>query len=173
MCHCGSCGSSAIVPSYLRGYFVGSKFFLVGVSWVLFSCEYFVGPNIFSRRYFVGPKCFLVDILWVRNFSRGYFIGQFFFLWVVCGSKYFSISWIQIFFSGVFCGAKVYLVGISRVWYFLSHDKFCDSKIFSCSLHEKGWQKTELYKYISNHVFYSNRLQQLSVLFILKKWFIY
>ena len=107
MCHCGSCGSSAIVPSYLRGYFVGSKFFLVGVSWVLFSCEYFVGPNIFSRRYFVGPKCFLVDIFWVRNFSRGYFIGQFFFLWVVCGSKYFSISWIEIFFSGVFCGAKV------------------------------------------------------------------
>ena len=40
MCHRGFCGSSFIVPSYLRGYFVG--------------------PKIFSREFSLDPKFFLV-----------------------------------------------------------------------------------------------------------------
>ena len=131
MCHCGSCGSSAIVPSYLRGYFVGSKFFLVGVSWVqnvflwvfcgskYFFSQVFRGSKMFSRGYFVGPKIFFVCFFWVRNFSRGYFIGQFFFL---VGSL-----WVQIFLY--FVNPKFFLVGILWgqsfiTWVFHGSDTF-------------------------------------------------
>ena len=56
----------AIVPSrvfrepkiFARGYFVGPKNFLLGISWV----------PIFLRGYFVGPRFFLVGISWVLNF---------------------------------------------------------------------------------------------------------
>ena len=56
----------AIVPSWVfrepkisaRGYFVGPKNFLLGISWV----------PIFFRGYFVGPRFFLVGISWVLNF---------------------------------------------------------------------------------------------------------
>ena len=55
----------AIVPSWVfrepkifaRGYFVGPKNFLLGISWV----------PIFLRGYFVGPRFFLVGISWVLN----------------------------------------------------------------------------------------------------------
>ena len=47
--------------SCLRGYFVGSEYFLVGISWVqsLFSWV-FRGSKIFSRGYFAVPKFSLV-----------------------------------------------------------------------------------------------------------------
>ena len=79
-CHRGSRGSCATVPSWVfhglkifsRGYFAGSKYFLVGISWVpnffprvfrgskVLSREHFVQPKFFSRRYFVEPKFSLV-----------------------------------------------------------------------------------------------------------------
>ena len=88
---------------YSRGYFVGSKCFLVGNSWVqkTFS-QVFRGFKIISCRYFVGPKYFLVDIMKVQNtstwvfrvskiFSQGYFMGQKFFL--------LGILWVQNFIA--------------------------------------------------------------------------
>ena len=83
------CGFNAIVPSYLCGYFVGLKFFLVNISqvqtffsWVfrgseIFSCGYFVGTK-FSLWVFVGPK-FLRRYTWSELFLVG-------------------ISWVQLFF---------------------------------------------------------------------------
>ena len=58
------------VQNFSYGYFMGLKYFLVGISW----------SQIFSCGYFVGPRFFLVVILWVQNFV----------LWVFCGSKIFS-----------------------------------------------------------------------------------
>ena len=69
-CHRGSCGSSTIAPSRLRGYFVGLEHFLVDTSWI----------QNFSRGYFMGINFFLVSISWVQNF----------FLWVFRGSNFFS-----------------------------------------------------------------------------------
>ena len=43
---------------FARGYFVGPKNFLLGISWV----------PVFFRGYFVGPRFFLVGISWVLNF---------------------------------------------------------------------------------------------------------
>ena len=57
----GSRGFSGILPSCLRRYFVGHKFFLVSVSWLPnFFSWVFRGSQLFSRGYFVGPKFFLV-----------------------------------------------------------------------------------------------------------------
>ena len=45
---------------FSRGYFVGKKFFIVGISWIPnFFLWAFVG-SVFSRGYFAGPKFFLV-----------------------------------------------------------------------------------------------------------------
>ena len=66
--HRGSCRSSTIMPSFLRG----SKFFFVGISWV---------QNV-SSGYFVGLKLFYVSILWVQHF----------FSWVFCGFNFFAVA---------------------------------------------------------------------------------
>ena len=51
------------VSNFCRGYFVGLKFFPVGISWVRnFFSWVFRWSKIFSRGYFVGPKCFLMNI---------------------------------------------------------------------------------------------------------------
>ena len=115
-------GLVGLMPLCHRGYFLGPKFFLVGISWILF---FLVGTSLvqnFSRGYFVGPKVFLVGIMWV-----------------------------QFFFSA--------LISV-------------DSKIFSCWLHEKEWQKREMHKYAQTAYSIPNLFQQFSVLFILEKYFI-
>ena len=57
-----------LVPLCLCGYFIGPKFFLVGIAWVsIFSCGIWWVPN-FSRGYFVGPNFFLMGISWVQDF---------------------------------------------------------------------------------------------------------
>ena len=108
--HCGSRGFSAIVPSSVclapkcfLGYFVGPKYFLVGISWVqnIFSGVFrvlwvFRVSKVFSRGYFVGPKFFRVGISWVQNFSREYLMGPKFFL---VGSKFFLVGNFVIFSS--------------------------------------------------------------------------
>ena len=78
-------GSRVMVPLCLRRpkifsrvYFVGTKFFLVGVSWA----------RIFLSPVFGGSKFFFVGISWVqrwafrvsRFFSRGCFVDPKFFL---------------------------------------------------------------------------------------------
>ena len=71
--------------------FMGPKFFLVGISWVLnFFSWVFHGSEIFPRGCFVGPKFFLVGISRVQNFFSRIF----------CGSKIFS--------RGYFVGPKVF-----------------------------------------------------------------
>ena len=67
LCHRGS---RAMLPPCLRGfeifshgYFMGPRFFLVGISWV---------RHFFSWVFFVGPKFYLVGISWVQHFSRGF-----------------------------------------------------------------------------------------------------
>ena len=53
--------------SWLRGYFVGPKFFLVGISRIeKFFSRVFRGFKIFSRRFFVGSKIFRVGITLVH-----------------------------------------------------------------------------------------------------------
>ena len=83
-----------LVPSCLRGsekffcgYFVGSEYFLMGISWVSNSFSWvFRGFKIFSRGYFVGPKFSPVGILRVKDF----------FSWLFPGPK---ILWFSINFS--------------------------------------------------------------------------
>ena len=54
---CNSKNFGLDLVNFSRGYFVGSKFHFVGISWIKF----------FSCEYFVGPKFFLVGISRVRN----------------------------------------------------------------------------------------------------------
>ena len=65
-CHC------VIVPLYhqvfSRWYFVGPKFFLVGMTWV----------QNFSLGYFVGLKLFFVGMSWGQNFFSWVFHGSIF-----------------------------------------------------------------------------------------------
>ena len=73
--------------SFFCGYFVGSEYFLMGISWVWNSFSWvFRGFKIFSRGYFVGPKFSLVGILRVKDF----------FSWLFRGPK---ILWFSINFS--------------------------------------------------------------------------
>ena len=129
-CYSRSRGFSAIVQSCLRGfktfsrgYFVSPKFFLVGISWV---------QNFFSW-VFRGSKVFLVDISWVQNFSRGYSWVRNFFSWV--------LSWILNFLVGISWVRNFFLVSISCVQFFFSCGWFRVSKIFSCWLYKRKWQK--------------------------------
>ena len=125
MCHCGSCGSSAIVPSYLRGYFVGSKFFLVGVSWVqhvflwvfcrskYFFSQVFRGSKMFSRGYFVGPKFFSWVFYWSVFFLVGSLWVQLFFYFVDPNFFLGGILWGQSFISWVFHGSDIFFLMIN------------------------------------------------------------
>ena len=82
-----------LVPSCLRwsenfprGYFVGPKYFPVGILWVSnFLSWVFRGSQFFSRGYFVGPKFFLVGISLVQDF----------FSWVFRGSEMFSHEYLM------------------------------------------------------------------------------
>ena len=69
----GSCAIVSLVglvPSCHRWYFVGSNFFLVGISWVQNIFWWvFLGSQFFYRGYFVGPKFFLLGILLGLKFS--------------------------------------------------------------------------------------------------------
>ena len=74
---------------FSRGYFVGLKFFLVNISWVLnFFPWIFRGFKVFSwalvgPKFFLlgvrGSKIFLVSIRGSEVFSREYFLGPIFF----------------------------------------------------------------------------------------------
>ena len=112
------------------------------------------------RGYFVGPNFFLVAIWSVpesKIFSRGYLWVQNFFWWVFHGSKIFSC--VSNFFSWVFRGSS---------HFFFLGGWFCDSKIFSCWLHNQEWQK-EKYKNTSQTMYsFLNRFQQLSIVYIRK-----
>ena len=59
------CGSK----NFSGAYFVGPKFFLMGILWVLIVFSWVVR----------GSKFFLVGISWVQNLSRGYLLGPNFF----------------------------------------------------------------------------------------------
>ena len=50
----------------------------------------FRGSRFLSGGYFVDRKSFPVGILWVQNFSCGYFVSQHFLPWVFYGSEIFS-----------------------------------------------------------------------------------
>ena len=90
----GSRAIVGLVPSCLcgpkifsRGYFMGPKYILVGISWVSSIFLWvFRGSKLFFRRCFVCPKFFVRVISWVKNF----------FSWVFCRSK---ILWFSINFS--------------------------------------------------------------------------
>ena len=133
---------------FSRGYFLGLKFFLVGISWVQnFSRGYFVGPKFFLVGI-RGSKLFLAGIRGSKIFSRGYFAGPKFFSRVFRGCEIFS----REYFVGpyFFCG-----------W-------FRDSKISSCYLHEQEWQKKK-YKSTSQTTYsFLNRFQQWSIDYIRK-----
>ena len=80
-CHRGCRGSSVILSSCLREYFVGLKYFLVGISWSQsFFSQVFRWSKDFSRGYFVIQRFFLVGISWARNF---FLWVQNSFLWVI------------------------------------------------------------------------------------------
>ena len=114
----GCRGSSAIVPSCLPGYFVSSKFFLVGISWVQnFFSWVFLESKFFSRGYFLGPNFFLVVFRRFKNFSGGCFLGsKIFSEGYFVGPKFFlvGILWVQIFFLvGILWVQNIFLVGMS------------------------------------------------------------
>ena len=65
-CHCGSRGSSAIVPSCIYRYFVGPKCFLLSISWAR---SFFSSVWISFVWVFRGDKFFLVADFVIRKFS--------------------------------------------------------------------------------------------------------
>ena len=87
--------SWVIVPSCLRGYFVGWKYFLVGISWVPnFFSWVFCMIQSFFRGYFLGPKFFTVGLkLSLRKLFRNF---QFLIAWEKVAQKYI---WNCVFFS--------------------------------------------------------------------------
>ena len=106
-------GLVGLVPSCLRGYFVGPKFFPVDISYVsIFFLRLFRVPKIFSCQRFVGLKFFLVGIWWVQDlFLLGILRFQIFFLWVFREQKFFSWArnydlWVFLLFSVVGCRRK-------------------------------------------------------------------
>ena len=67
----------SLVPSCLRGYFVGPICFLVAISWVQKCFSVVVrGSKMFFRGYFVGPKIFLLGILCIQKLLSGAFRGS-------------------------------------------------------------------------------------------------
>ena len=108
------------MPTCLRG----SKFLLLGISWI----------QISSVGYFMDPNFFLWVFRGSKFFCRGHFVGSNFFFWVFRGSKFLVviISCLQIssceyfmgpnfFFSWVFRGSNfvgpnVFLVSMSISW---------------------------------------------------------
>ena len=79
----GSCAIVGLVLCCHRA-FVGSKSFLMGISWVQdFFSWVFRGSEICFRGYFVGPTFFLVGIFrGSKILSCRYFVGPTFFSWV-------------------------------------------------------------------------------------------
>ena len=152
MCVTRHRGSSAIVPSCLRGYFVGPKFFLVGVSWVRI---------FFLCRYFLGSKVFLAGVSWVQNFfswifhefkisPRGYFVSSNFFL--------VGISWVRNFFSLVFLVGPIFVL-LANSWF----------KDYSIAGYMRKCDRKHKYRntFHTTHSF-SNRFRQLSIACIRK-----
>ena len=88
-CHYAFEGIAWVQDFFSRGYFVGLKFFLVSISWVLnFFPWIFRGFKVFSwalvgPKFFLlgvrGSKIFLVSIRGSEVFSREYFLGPIFF----------------------------------------------------------------------------------------------
>ena len=124
---------------FSRGYFVDEIFFVVEISWVQNIYRgYLVGPKLFlvgiSRTHiffswvFRRCKIFSVDISRVQNFSRGNFLGPKYLSWVSRRSKivsrgYFMVQkfflvgtlWVQNFFSWVFHRSKFFFIVINFV----------------------------------------------------------
>ena len=104
----------------------------------------FHGSETFSRGCIVGPKLSLVGISWVRNFS----------------------SWITNFLSWLFCGSEIFPRGYSVSSKF---SLVCNFVIFSCWPHEEVWYRKIYWTAYS----IPNWFQQLLILFILERYFIY
>ena len=100
-CHC----------AFFGWYFVGPKYFLVGISRVRI---FFLVASNFFYGYFVGLNFFFVGFSWVQNFCRGYFVnGKFYFV---------VISWFHDIFWWVFRGPKIF-VGNFLIFNCWSHEK--------------------------------------------------
>ena len=138
-CHRGSRRSCAIVPSWFRGF------------------------KFFSRGYFVGPKFFLVGILWVKIFSHGYFVGP----------KFFSqVFRAETFSRGCFMGPRCFLVGISWVHFFFVPN-FVIQRFSVVGCMRRSHRKQKHINRFPIAYFILSRFQQLSVLFLLERYFIY
>ena len=134
MCHRGSCGFSVMVSSCIRGYFVDPKIFLVGISLV----------QSFFSWVFCGFQFFFLGSSRDQIFSRGYFVGPQSFSWVFVGSEFF--------FLWVVCGLNFFF---SR---FISWIK--DFQLLG------AWARvirTEIQKFISNHVFFSKSISNCQI----------
>ena len=144
----------AIVPSWVfrepkisaRGYFVGPKFLLVGISWAQKTFSWvFRG----SQYFFVGPRFFLVGISWVLNF----------------------LSWVTSLFSVADrmreSGIEIYLKLRNLLQIDFDNCEFC--------LYQKGTSSNKLLSFTINyaalvctscifgHLFLGNRISSLVI----------
>ena len=117
-------------------------------------------------------------------FFREYFVGQFFFLWVFCGSNYFfvGILLVQNFLSWVFRGFKIFLVGTLWVQKFFSYflgiiffsqANFVIQRFSVVGCVRKSDRKQKCINTSQTAYSIQNWFQQLSVLFMLESYFIY
>ena len=117
----------------------------VGILWIeKFFWWVFRWSKVFSHGYFVGSNFFFLGSSRVQIFSRGYFVGPQSFSWVFVGSEFF--------FLWVLCGSNFFF---SR---FISWIK--DFQLLS------AWARvirTEIQKFISNHVFFSKSINNCQI----------
>ena len=132
------------------------------------SSQNFVGhdamvPSRFCG-YFVGPKFFLVVILWAPSIFSWFFVG---FNIFACGCFV-----VKIFFSWVFRGSNVFSCGyfLSPIFFLVANFTIRRFPVVGCM--RKCDRKRKYVNTSQTMYSISNRFQQLSVLFILERFFI-
>ena len=126
------------------------------------------------HRDFVGSNFFLVGILWVQDFSSWVFCGlKFFSHGYFVGPKFFSqVFRAETFSRGCFMGPKCFLVGISWVQFFFVPN-FVIQRFSVVGCMRKSHRKQKHINRFPIAYFILSRFQQLSVLFLLERYFIY
>ena len=126
------------------------------VSWVYCHCAIvpswgFHESDNFSRGYFVGLNFFLMGVSWVQNF----------FSWVFHGYELFS--------RGYFVGPKFFRVDFSWVHFFIVANNVIQKFSVVCLMRKSDRKQ----KYINSSQALNSIPNQLSVMCILERYFIY
>ena len=122
-----------------------------------------IGARVFSSGYFTGQKYFLVG--GSIFLSRGCFVGPKFFLVLFHGPKFF--------FSRAFCRSKTFSRGyfVGLIFFLVANSALQRFSVVGCM--RKSARKQKFINIGQTAYSIPNHFQQLPVLFILERYFIY